>query len=103
MIDLRQPREIVGVVGVQRIAAGAAFERQETRPVARGEHDLLRRQVPDDVEQQASRHDDASRLVHVGEELARTDSSMSVAASSTGCSADDASIRTPDRIWTLER
>ena len=69
MIDLRKPREIVGIVGVQRVAAGTAFERQETWPIARGEHDLLRRQVPDDVEQQSSGHDDAPRLVHVGEEL----------------------------------
>ena len=31
VIDLRQPREVVGIVGVQRVAAGAAFERQQAR------------------------------------------------------------------------
>ena len=69
VIDLRQPREVIGIVGVQRVAAGAAFERQQPGPVAGGEHDLLRRQVAHDVEQQPSRHDDAARLVHVGQEL----------------------------------
>ena len=50
VIDIRQSREIIGIVGVQRVAAGAAFEREKTGPVAGGEHDLLRRQVAHDVE-----------------------------------------------------
>jgi len=41
VIDLRQPREVVGIVGVQRVAAGAAFEREQPGPVTGGEHDLL--------------------------------------------------------------
>ena len=69
VIDLGQPRKVIGIIGVQRVAAGAAFEREQPGPVAGGEHDLLRRQMAHDVEQQPSRHDDATRLVHVGEEL----------------------------------
>ena len=105
MIDLRQPREVVGdrrcaaSSGWRRTRASAARARRRT-----ASDDLLRRQVAHDVEQQPSRHDDAARLVHVGQRAwPRTESSMSVAASSTGASADCASIRTPERICTLER
>ncbi len=69
VIDLGEAREVVRVVGVQRVAAGAALERHQAGPVARGELDLLGRQVAHDVEQQPTGHDDPTGLVHVRQEL----------------------------------
>jgi len=69
VVDLGKAREIVGVVGVQRVSAGAALQRQQARSVTRLQLDLLRRQVAHDVEQQAAGNDDAARLVDVGQEL----------------------------------
>ena len=69
VVDLRKPREVIGVVGVEGVLARAALQLEQARTISRGEHDLLRRQVADDVEQQPPRHDHAPRLVHVGEQL----------------------------------
>ena len=104
MVDLGQPREVLGARGVERVSLRPASSVHAAVAAALLERDRLVRGQP--ATMSALRRPGSTHRPGVATSASsgtRTEISMSVAESSAGPSADSATIRMPERICTLER
>ncbi len=104
VIDLGEPRKVVGVVGVQRVAARAALQLQQARPRPRTASTFWGGRWRTMSSSSRPGHDDAARLVHLGRgDLRAPRAPCRSPSAAPAARRTAASIRTPERICTLER